>query len=221
MVNKKEKKQEYSVIIFDLDGTLVDSLLYHVRAFEKLLLFNGIKNVSKKKLQISIGIPSKIILKEFKEKYKIPMEIKEMREKRREYFFKLARKKNYLFPGTIGLLKKLKKKYKIAIATSSSREVLDALLSKNHQKMFDKISTIKDVKHGKPEPDQLLFVAKTLKAEKKKCLMIGDSIFDAIAAKRSGMDFIGVRTGYTSGLKMKEQGAKRVIGNLHELNRIL
>ena len=221
MKNIKEgKKKRYLAIIFDLDGTLIDSLPYHVKAFREILRENEIK-ISNKKLKLLIGVPSEIIFKKFKKKYHLMKKVEDLRQERRKYYFKLAGKRNIVFPCVKKILKKLRKKHKLAIATGSSKVVFHYSFKKDFQELFNVVVTISDVKNGKPNPEQLLLAAKKMKIRPEKCLMIGDSIYDGIAASRAKMDFIAVTTGFTSKKVLKKYGAKKVISSLPKLRNLV
>ena len=87
--------------------------------------------------------------------------------------------------------------------------------------MFDFVATINDVKKGKPYPEQFLYTARKLKVNPGECLVIGDSIYDALAAKRAGMDFIGILSGYNKKTELIKEGAIKTIHSVNELARLL
>ncbi len=193
---------KYRAIIFDLDGTLIDSLPLHVEAFRDLLKERKIL-VSKKILDSLMGTPATNIFQFLKKNYGLKGNITDLREERRYHFFKILDNKNLIFPGVMKVLLKLKRRHKIALATGSSFSTYAHSTPKNFQDLFDFVVTINDVKKGKPHPDQFLLVAKRLKVKPEFCLVVGDSIYDAIAAKRAKMDFVGVRTGFNLGKELK------------------
>jgi len=119
------------------------------------------------------------------------------------------------------VLRKLKKKYKLAIATGSSYASLLHIIPKRFRNLFDVIITIDDVKRGKPNPDQLLLAAKKIKIKPFECLMVGDSRFDQIAAKKAKMDSFGVLTGVVSKKDLFLAGAKDVLKDINELANFL
>jgi HAD superfamily hydrolase (TIGR01509 family) len=212
--------KKYKVIIFDLDGTLIDSLSYHASSFKEMLDEHNIK-ISYQKIRKTIGIPTPVVLKELKKKYKFKENIECLRKERRQYFFKSIKNKDLVFPGIIRTLKKLQNSYKLAIATGSSRYVLYRSTKPSLRKYFNFISTIDDVKKGKPAPDQFYSVAIKLKVDPQECLVIGDSIYDGLAAKRAKMDFIGVLTGYTKKRELEKYNPIHVLFSVDHLRKIL
>jgi HAD superfamily hydrolase (TIGR01549 family) len=219
MAKEKEEKK-YKAIIFDLDGTLIDSLPYHYLAFKDMLLEHGIK-VNKNYLKKMIGLATNIILRDFKKRYSFSEDINDLREERRYHYFKFVGTRDITFPGVKKTIKKLKKKYKIGIATGSSMITFSHSTDKNFQELFETVVTIMDTKRGKPHADPLLLCAKRLKVNPSDCLMIGDSNYDALAARAAKMDFIGVTTGFSSGKELRELGATHIIKSIKELSKIV
>ena len=212
--------KKYELVIFDLDGTLIDSLPYHFLAFKDLMLEYGIR-IDDKHLKKLIGMSTNDILKDLKKKYKFKERIQDLREERRFHYFKFLGNRNIIFPQVRAALKKLHSSCQLAIATGSSKIILTHSTDKSFQELFDCIVSINDVRKGKPDPDELFLAARKLHAVPKKCLVVGDSIYDAIAAKSGGMDFIGVTTGYNKRQKLFKYGAIKVIDSIAELEKIL
>jgi len=210
--------KKYKAIIFDLDGTLINSLPYHFLAFKDLLLERGIR-ISDSHLRVLMGLSTEDILKELKKKYKYPYKNLDLREERRFHYFKFLGQRDISFPGIKKLISSLRLKYKVAIATGSSPIVFSHSTKSDFQILFDEVITISDVKKGKPDPEQLFLCAKKLKVKPFDCLMIGDSIYDAMAAKRAKMDFIGVTTGYSSQKDMEKFPSIALIKNIIEVRK--
>lgn len=215
-----KRGEKYKAIIFDLDGTLIDSLHYHFLAFEDLFLERGIK-LSKKHLKHLIGLPTEDILKEIRKKHTFKGTIVDLVEERRYHFFKFVGTKKIIFSGTKKLISNLSKKYKLGIATGSSYVVFSHTSDKSFQEKFECVTTINDVKKGKPNPEQLLRTAKKLKVKPNECLFIGDSSYDAVAAKRAKMDFIGVLTGYEPRKSLVKEKTIAVLKDVTKLEKFL
>lgn len=217
---KEENWKSYKAIIFDFDGTLVDSMPYHYLAFKDLLLEHKVR-IDERYLKRLIGLSTRLILGKIKKKYHLKEKIEDLREERRYHYFKFLGRKKIIFPRVIETLEKLRLDYKIAIATGSSRVTFSHTIDDDFENLFDTIITIGDVKRGKPFPDQLILAAKRMRVKKEECLVIGDSIYDGIAAKKAGMDFIGVTTGFTSKKKLFAMKAIKVMSSIKELPKIL
>jgi HAD superfamily hydrolase (TIGR01549 family) len=215
-----KKEEKYKAIIFDLDGTLINSLPYHILAFKDLLLEHNIR-IDEEHLKKLVGLSTKNILEILRKKYHFKENIADLREERRYHYFKFIGRRDITFKGVQKLLENLRLNYRLAIATGSSRVTLTHSTDTNFQRMFDEIVTINDVKKGKPSPDQLLKISKKFKLKSSECLVLGDSIYDCIAAKRARMDCFAVLTGYTSRSELEKNGAKKILKNVTELTKIL
>jgi beta-phosphoglucomutase len=207
---------KYRGVILDLDGTLIDSLPYHFLSFKDLLLEHGIR-VSDAYLKKLIGLPTEGILRELKRSCKFRENVRDLLEERRYHYFKFLGTKDIVFPGVRRALVRLKRTYKIAVATGSSEVVFVHSTDKAFQGMFDAVVTINDVRKGKPCPEQLLLAAKKLRLKPCECVMVGDSVYDGIAARRAGMDFIGVARGFTSRKDLVSAGAVHVVKSVKDL----
>ncbi|MBS3094760.1 HAD family phosphatase [Candidatus Pacearchaeota archaeon] len=213
---KKELKK-YEAIIFDLDGTLINSIPYHSKAFFEIAILHG-SMISQSEVDSLMGTPSHKIFEYLKKKYHLVGDIPELRKERRKIFKKIIHGKNLLFPGVMSMLSSVKKNFKIGIATGSSLITMKRSTNSEFRKKFKFISTIDDVKKGKPSPDQLFLVAKKLKISPKNCLVVGDSVFDAIAARRTRMGFIGVRTGFKKGKPLEKHKHLAIVSSVRDLS---
>lgn len=216
----KKRIKEYRAIIFDLDGTLIDSMPYHFLAFKETLREHGV-SMKDATLRHFMGSSTIKILRDIKKVYPFQGKVEDVREERRYHYFKILDDKKIIFPGVEELIKKLKKKYKLAIATGSSRVTTRYSINKRFQNYFDFIVTINDVKRGKPAPDQLFLICKKLNVKPFECLMVGDSLYDILAAKNAKMDSVGVLTGYTSKKELLKRGAKDVLSSVSKINSYL
>ncbi len=210
----------YKALIFDLDGTLINSLPYHFLAFKEILLEHNIR-VKDAYLRRLIGMPTLAILRELKQGYGFRENIEDLREERRYHYFKFMGMRNLLFPGVKRTLSKLRLSYKLALATGSSRVIFLHSTDKDFQGLFDVVSTINDVRRGKPSPEQFVKVANKLRVQLGDCLSIGDSSYDAMASKRAGMDFVGVTTGFTKTGQLKPLGPVAIIDSVNRLPSFL
>jgi len=204
-------------IIFDLDGTLINSIPYHYKAFKLLLKDYNIK-IKPKEIEKLMGMSTLDILKRIDSVKKSGLRLADLREERHYYYFKLIGEKNLEFKGVINAIKKLKNKgIKMAIATGSSNTIYFHSTRKKFRKLFDTVITIDDVTKGKPAPDCFLIAAAKLGLRPEECIAVGDSIYDKQGAKEAGMKFIGVLTG----LGTKKQLGKNSIKSAAELPKII
>jgi len=210
-------------IIFDLDGTLIDSVSVYLEIFLMLtrkfgksgevfnendfLRFNGMdipsvikKLLSEKRVKISI-LPYL-----FFNKKKLAEEI---------------RAKTKLFPQTRECLDKLTS-FPMAIATSASADYSAYNLNRFNISHFFKYCITKEAtKNKKPAPDLFLLVSEKLKILPENCIVIEDSLNGVIAAKRAGMKCIAVLSTTPRDYFTGESTPDLIINNLGELTENL
>lgn len=194
----KKKK----LIIFDLDGTLVDSQTDILIANNLTLQKFGYKPISYKKVKsiIGQGIMGNIIKSLAMQKVKAS---DRQKKDMHDYFFSYYKKNVYVkskpYPGIKSLLKKLQKNYKLAVCSNKLEKLTKIVLQKSDlKKYFDFVAGGDTFKFKKPHPSVLNNLVKKFKMNKKDTLFIGDSEHDYHAAKNSKIDFCLKQGGYTN-----------------------
>lgn len=175
-------------VIFDLDGTLVDSMwMWRDIDIEFLLKF-GI--TLPEDLQDMIqGMSFTETALYFKDRFSLELSIEEIKEDWNQMAWDKYATVVPLKEGVLRFLDFLKDAgMKLGIATSNSRELVD-LVTKNLgiDGYFDSIRTSCEVEQGKPSPDIYLLVAKDLGVEPSTCLVFEDVIHGIMAGKSAGM----------------------------------
>jgi len=182
-------------VIFDLDGVISDTNFLQSRVEEALLKEHGInlsyEEITKKYAGMSDKEFFEKVFRDFGKKCNTLQIIK---EKWRRIFALTKKEKIKPIKGSKQLIKKLKKAgFKLGVASASEKEFIKLILLKfkilNH---FDAITSSREVKKGKPDPEIFLLTAKKLKVNPKDCVVIEDGRLGMIAAKRAGMKCIGL-----------------------------
>jgi len=183
------KKKKKKIIIFDLDGVLINS--------ENNMIFALSKTSKKLKLKLKfniykkyIGLPFEAIMKKMQIKKKYVSQI----EKNYIYFSNLKLSELSIQKKKLNDLRKLNKKYNLAIYTSKDKQRALQILKK--YKIFKAIITLDDVKKGKPNPEGLLKILKKLKVKKRNSLYVGDTKFDYLTAKNAKIKYLHVNWGF-------------------------
>jgi HAD superfamily hydrolase (TIGR01509 family) len=206
-------------IILDLDGTLIDSLEHHISSYLKAAKKLGIA-IKPNLIRKRFGLPVEKILKECLPQLSEEKIAEFIREKGR--IFKQVRKRVRKIEGADELLKRLHKKTKLAMATSSSKEDVEFFLKKfGWQGYFEVIISAEEVRKSKPEPEIYLNCCKRLRTKPSECLVIGDSIFDMIAARKAGIQAIGIAIAQHSKQKLKLAGATWVCSSLKGVRELI
>ena len=180
-------------VIFDLDGTLVDSMWIWKQIDIDYLSLYGIRLPAD--LQNSIdGMSYSETAVYFKERFNIPESIEKIKQDWYEMSIDFYKSRVPLKPGVLAFLKALKAHgIKTGIATSNSKELLEtALDSLKVREYFDSLHVACEVAKGKPAPDIYLLVAEDLEIETSKCFVFEDITQGIDAARSAGMKACGV-----------------------------
>ena len=184
------------LVIFDMDGTLVDS---------SVTIVNAINHV-RSKLKL-VALDKALILTKVNDPELNPAlffyEVEEFSAKHEQwfsdYYTNHHEEELELYVGIDILLKELQKKgYKLALATNAYRgSTLQSLGHLNILDYFGSIACYDDVGRGKPAPDMLEKNLEDLKLEANDAIFIGDSERDLMAAESLNMDYIMINWGFS------------------------
>jgi phosphoglycolate phosphatase len=184
------------LIIFDMDGTLVDSSITIVNAINYVRSKLKLNALDKDLILTKVNDPKLNPALFF---YEVEAFLTEHEEWFSTYYTDNHEKELELYIGIEELLKELKEKgYELAIATNAYRN--STLESLGHLKILDYFSSIAcydDVGRGKPAPDMLEKNLEDCKFETKDAIFIGDSERDLMAANSLEMDYIMINWGFS------------------------
>jgi len=204
-------KTEIPAVLFDLDGTLIDSVYEHVEAWWATLNKAGIL-VPKWRIHRRVGMSGKSfiteLLREFAPRKKIDFD--QLEEQHDARIVEVASDMQPL-PGTDELLEHLhRSKVRIAIATTGNRKQTVLLLKKLTIPRGTPILTGDNVKRAKPSPDVFIAAAQSLKIQLRECIVVGDSVWDVLAAGRKGALSVGMLSGGYGEEELHRAGAFRI-----------
>ncbi|MHA1124656.1 MAG: HAD family hydrolase [Candidatus Heimdallarchaeota archaeon] len=205
-------------IIFDLDGTLVDTLDKHIEAFK--ILFKELKiNIEEARIAENMGRTPKDTLLTLLPELKDDNErLIEYAEKKEEILTTLL-DDTECFIGARDLLAKVQElELTIALASSTPKYNVEKMLrSAGISEFFNVIITGEDITIGKPNPEVFLKAAKKAKCSIEHCFVIGDSPHDIEAAKNAQMKIVIVKTGKHTEDQLKAKKPEIIINLLEEL----
>ena len=184
------------LIIFDLDGVLIDSKKNMYFAWKSVKKKYNIKIPFNKYFR-HVGKPFQVILKKIGIKKNLKLIEKEYSNSSIKNFNKIKLYKNV--KKIINLLNK-NKEFITAIVTSKSKSRTFKILKLFNLKVNYVQCPEKNLR-GKPYPDQIIKVVKKFKIKKKNCYFIGDTVFDKKSANKSKITFILANYGYKIGIK--------------------
>lgn len=192
-----------SSLIFDMDGVLVDSMLYHAHAWIQVSSEVGV-NVTPSDIYEIEGANHRLGLQWLFRKADRDFE-PEMYEKilqrKIEIFHSIADVKP--FDGMSDCLMALKNNFRLAVVTGSERATVDLFMDQFFPGIFDVVVSGEDVHYGKPYPEPYLKAVEMLSIAKEECIVIENAPMGVESAKRAGLYCVGVPT-YVSPDKLSE-----------------
>lgn len=199
------------VILFDLDGTLIDSVYQHVLAWREALERAGIQ-LSVWRIHRRIGMSGGLFLKALSRETGreiSPNEARDLQAWHLEAYAKVVGQVGPL-PGAVELLALLKKeKVKFSIATSGMMEGARPSLKALGVDETVPVVTRDQVQHAKPDPDLFLAAADRLGVSIHNSIVVGDSVWDLLAAQRARALGVGLASGGYGREELERAGAYR------------
>lgn len=190
--------KEKEAVLFDLDGTLVDSMWVWPQIDIDYLGSYGLAVPDD--LQNAVeGMGFTEVAEYFKKRFQIPDPIEQIKKTWQNMAMDKYCREIPLKPGVIEILPYLKEQgIKMAVASSNALELIEACLqSHGIRNYFQEVITACEVKKGKPAPDVYLEAAKRLGTEPARCLVFEDIVPGIQAGKAAGMQVCAVHDQYS------------------------
>jgi len=183
----------YDAVIFDLDGTLVDSMPAHFTAWCEALTKHDAPNVFPEDVFYALGgRPTKDIVEELNGECGLKLDPEEVAVDKRKAFLRHL-DDIVIIDDVVAFAKSLRGKMPMAIATGGTRIVAEKTLQAvGLSDLFDEVVTANDVVCGKPAPDIYLEVASRLEIAPERCLVFEDAPAGMMAAQSAGMTVVCV-----------------------------
>jgi HAD superfamily hydrolase (TIGR01509 family) len=206
-------------LLFDLDGTLVDTVYAHVLAWQGALAEVGVA-VDGYRLHRHVGSSGRLIVR-FAEREagrQLSAEQEATVHRRHKELFRQIVPRPRPLPGVVEMFRALRDaKVPHAIATASYRPIIDASLEAVGVGPDAVVVEGKGELQGKPEPDLFVASRTQLGVTGGACIVVGDAVWDHVAARRAGMVSVGVLTGGYGEEELYHAGAFRVYRNIADL----
>ena len=221
-------KPKVDAVMFDLDGTLIDSVPIYYEIIDIIFAKLGVPPVPRKTLLDAMDDG------DFDWDFVLPDSMKnrkeELREKAREIIDKIAppmfRENVKLIPGTAAVFNEITAMgARIGLVTSTPSEQMrikmPPLRSAGLEKLFEVIVTADDVLNKKPAAEPLVKCSEMLGITPDKCVYVGDTRVDIRAGKAAGMKTVGVLTGFDDYDALKNETPDVILRSITHLGEAL
>ena len=198
-------------MIFDIDGTLVDTNRAHVDAWRRA--FNRLGyDVAVERIKLEIGKGGDLLVPSILGEHVEERDGKALRKAQKEEFLNLARREQFrVFPCVPELFQALRQRgIRTALATSSNKKHLEAVCESaglDLPSLADVLVTKEDAEASKPAPDLVIVAWEKLALTPPECAMVGDTVYDAQACRGAGVVFLGLLSGGTPADLLLDAGA--------------
>lgn len=216
------KKIDAELVIFDLDGTLIDSSEDIAWAANMTLKDMGYGELSIEEIKEGVGWGVKPLLEKLMPR-ESPESIDRARHKFLEFYGGHLTVKTYIYPGvteTIDYLARLP--LKMAVVTNKPVKLADEILDElGLKRYFLMVLGGDSLANKKPHPEPVLKVMDELGGAPGKTVLIGDSPIDCETGKGAGIHTIGVTYGFRGREELEGAGCDIIIDDFRELKEIL
>jgi len=206
-------------LLFDLDGTLIDSVYQHVIAWRNALAKADIE-LSVWRIHRRIGMSGGLFVNALMRETGLRLSAEQVAEAVEDHAVEYLRQHSSVvpLPGATELLRTLSARgISWAIATSGQRRTAGRALELLGLPEDTPMVTRDQVRFAKPDPDLFLAAAAQLGVDPRHTVVIGDSVWDMLAARRAGALGVGVLSGGYGRDELERAGAYRVYADPAEL----
>lgn len=184
--------RDYAGYVFDLDGTLIDSMPIHFQAWTAGLRNSGFEHEFTEELFYSLGgVPTMRIVEILNERHGTCMDPGAVMHEKERIYLEMLPGVPHIPPVVEFAERAVARGIPVSIASGGPRPVVDtALRGAGLAHLFPIIVTPEDVRHGKPSPEMFLLAAKKMGVAPRECLVLEDAELGRQAAVAAGMDYV-------------------------------
>jgi HAD superfamily hydrolase (TIGR01509 family) len=184
---------DFDGYIFDLDGTLLDTMPLHFEAWEAALQAVGLTRPLEEDFFYSLGgTPTRRVAELCGERYGLKLDPDAVFH-HKEALFTSRQTGVRLIEPVVAFARRMAPTHPLAVASGGPRNVVrHSLETSGLAPLFRAVVTADDVVHGKPAPDMFLLAAKLLGLAPERCLVFEDAVLGLQAARAAGMQVVHV-----------------------------
>lgn len=215
---------KYKAVLFDLDGTLLDTLDDLTDSVNVILEKYGFPKQERKEVRRCLGNGSERLMREVLPKNIDEVDFAKYLEEYKAYYEAHKEEKTGPYPGIPELLQELHRRgVKIGVVSNKFDMAVKGLCEKYFSECIDGVAGEMESAGicRKPAPDMVFAVVTQLGIEIEDCLYVGDSEVDILTAENAGMDCVSVCWGFRDEAELWEAGAKRLAHTAAELEKMI
>lgn len=186
---------DFAGYIFDCDGTLIDSMPVHYKAWDEAMRRRGMPGTLCEDLFYSLGgVPTLQVAEAIGKHYGLKIDPLDVFHLKENLFVEMLPKVERI-EAVVEFAMKVAKTHPVSVASGGPRMVVEQSLKlAGLADLFKVVVTADDVVHGKPSPDMFLLAAKLMGVPPEKCLVFEDAKPGMDAAVAAGMQYVHVRS---------------------------
>lgn len=213
---------KYKAVLFDMDGTVLDTLDDLADAVNRTLKEFALPQVSRDRVRAMLGNGAARLIRGC-----LPEGTPEGKEAEvlawyREWYGAHCRQKTRPYPGIVPLMERLRAEgVKLAVISNKPDGAVKELAEAFFPGLLEQAVGESETVRRKPDPSAVLAAARLLGMDRQDCVYVGDSEVDAATAGNAGMDFIAVTWGFRGREELRAAGAQRLAGSAQALEELL
>ena len=213
---------KYDAVLFDLDGTVLDTVEDIADSLNRALENHGFARISTAQAESFLGNGTRRLV-ELALPEDCPEAVKEeVIEEYRGLYDRFCHEKTRPYRGMVELLKALKAAVvKTAIVSNKPDSMVQTLATVYYPGVPDVVLGEREGLARKPAPDMVQFALEAIGAEASRSIYVGDTEVDILTARNAGMGCISVPWGFRSREQLEKAGANPIAGTVEELARYL
>ncbi len=208
-----------AALIFDMDGTLVDSEPLHHQAWRQTLQAHGVDSFSWEQFMVYIGTSNEKVAADFIASAGLQLEVTELVRRKQSIYLQMIERLQVL-PGVRTVLQRFAPCCRLAVASSSHLLELERILAVHRlEQCFTAVVGGDMVTRKKPEPDIYLETCRLLALPPDRCVAFEDSTAGVLAASRAGLKVIAVPNSWAGHLDLS--AADLIVPRIDQVDALL